>query len=54
MEQAVCSSETIFESGISITTQVFSLGETSIKGVDLEVSVRLHGDWASKSAAASR
>ena len=54
MEQAVCPSETIFESGISITTQVFSLGETSIKGGDLGVSVRLHGDWASRCAAASR
>ena len=53
MEQAVCPSETIFESGISITTQVYT-GETSIKGVDLGVSVRLHGDWASKCAAASR
>ena len=54
MEQAVCPSETIFESGISITTQVFSLGETSIKGVDLGVSVMVHGDWASKCVAASR
>ena len=54
MEQAVCPSETILESGISMTTQVFYLGETSIKGVDLGVSVRFHGDWASKCVAASR
>ena len=50
MEQAVCPSEARFESGISTTTQVFSLGETSIEG---GVSVTVDGDWASKCVAAS-
>ena len=59
MIQAVCPSETRFRLGISTATQTFSLGEeseypeTAIKGVDVEVSVRVHGDWASKCVPAS-
>ena len=49
-----------FGSGISTATQMFSPGEqsehsaeTAIKGVDVGVSLRVHGDWASKCVAAS-
>ena len=60
MVQAVESLYSRFGSGILTTTQMFSLGEesehsaeTAIKGVDVGVSLRVHGDWASKCVAAS-
>ena len=49
-----------FGSGVSTAMQMFSLGkesehsaDTAIKGVDVGVSLRVHGDWASKCVAAS-
>ena len=60
MVQAVESLYSRFGSGILTATQMFSLGEesehsaeTAIKGVDVGVSLRVHGDWASKCVAAS-
>ena len=60
MVQVVGSLDSRFGSGISTATQIFSLGEesehsaeTAIKGVDVGVSLRVHGDWASKCVAAS-
>ena len=60
MVQAVGFLDSRFGSGISTATQMFSPGEqsehsaeTAIKGVDVGVSLRVHGDWASKCVAAS-
>ena len=60
MVQVVGSVDSRFGSGISTATQMFSPGEesehspeTAIKGVDVGVSLRVHGDWASKCVAAS-
>ena len=60
MVQAVDSLYSRFGSGISTAAQMFSPGEesehsaeTAIKGVDVGVSLRVHGDWASKCVAAS-
>ena len=60
MVQAVGFLDSRFGSGISTATQMFSPGEqsehsaeTAIKGVDAGVSLRVHGDWASKCVAAS-
>ena len=60
MVQAVGFLDSRFCSGISTATQMFSPGEesehsaeTAIKGVDVGVSLRVHGDWASKCVAAS-
>ena len=60
MVQAVGSLDSRFGSGISTPMQMFSLGEeselsakTAFKGVDVGVSLRVHGDWESKCVAAS-
>ena len=60
MVLAVDSLYSRFGSGISTATQMFSLveesehsAETAIKGVDVGVSLRVHGDWVSKCVAAS-
>ena len=60
MVQAVGFLDSRFGSGISTATQMFSPGgqsehsaETAIKGVDVGVSLRVHGDWASRCVAAS-
>ena len=60
MVQAVGSLDSRFGSGMSTAAQTFSPGEesehsaeTAINGVDVGVSLRVHGDWASKCVAAS-